>query len=79
MKMIELYTTGPAKRTSIESRDACESALPADMTILDMNRRWTYDVNQSPSKSRNSPFHGVEFRGGAVATIVNGQFVWRSE
>jgi dihydroorotase len=40
---------------------------------------WTYDVNQSCSKSRNTPFHGWSFRGGPVATIVNGSIVWRRE
>ena len=52
---------------------------PADVTVFDPERRWTYDVNQSPSKSRNSPFHGTEFRGGPVATIVNGSIVWRHD
>ena len=36
-------------------------------------------MNRSPSKSRNSPFDGVTFRGGPVATIVNGAFVWRRD
>ena len=54
------------------NRGTLRSARLADVTILDYGLRWTYDVNRSPSKSRNSPFHGVEFRGGAVATIVNG-------
>ena len=37
------------------------------------DREWTYDVNQSLSKSRNSPFDGRTFRGGPVATVVNGK------
>ena len=40
---------------------------------------WTYDVNRSFSKSRNSPFDGRTFRGGPVATVVNGVVVWRRE
>jgi len=78
MKMVELYTTGPDNVLRL-NRGTLRPGAPADVTILDLNRSWTYDVNRSPSKSRNSPFHGTEFRGGAVATIVNGQFVWRSE
>ena len=78
MKMIELYTTGPANVLRL-NRGTLRVDAPGDLTILDINRRWTYDVNRSPSKSRNSPFHGTEFRGGPVATIVNGRFVWRSE
>jgi dihydroorotase len=78
MRMVELYTTGPNNVLRL-NRGTLRTGAPADVTILDIDRSWTYDVNRSPSKSRNSPFHGTEFRGGAVATIVNGQFVWRSE
>ena len=37
------------------------------------------DVRREPSasRSRNSPFHGKTFRGGPVATVVNGQMVWK--
>ena len=49
------------------------------MTIFSTDLRWTYDVNQSFSKSRNSPFDGHTFRGGPVATIVDGVVVWRRE
>ena len=44
-----------------------------------LERAWTYDVNKSASKSRNSPFDGHAFRGGPVATVVNGRIVWRAE
>ena len=78
MKMVELYTTGPANVLRL-NRGTLSVGSPGDVTILDPERRWTYDVNQSPSKSRNTPFHGTEFRGGAVATIVNGSIVWRHD
>jgi dihydroorotase len=51
----------------------------ADVTIFDPSREWTYDVNRSASKSRNSPFHGRRFSGGPVATIVHGSIVWRAD
>ena len=63
-KMIELYTTGPAKVLRLEPRDAGAGA-PGDITMFDEKLEWTYDVNQSPSKSRNSPFRRHEFRGGS--------------
>ena len=49
----------------------------ADITIIDPEREWTYDVTQSASKSRNTPFHGWKLRGRALATIVKGKVVWR--
>ncbi len=50
-----------------------------DVTIFSTDLEWTYDVNQSFSKSRNSPFDGHVFRGGAVGTVVGGAVVWRRE
>jgi dihydroorotase len=78
MKMVELYTVGPARALRL-NRGTLQVGAPADVTIISSHLRWTYDVNQSPSKSRNTPFHGAAFLGGAVATIVNGSIVWRSD
>ncbi len=76
-KMVELFTTGPASVLRFQGRGRLLSGGPADLTIFDTERLWTYDVNRSFSKSRNSPFDGHSFRGGPVATIVNGEFAWR--
>jgi dihydroorotase-like cyclic amidohydrolase len=35
-------------------------------------------VNKSLSKSRNTPFDGVSFHGGPIATIVTGKIVWQA-
>src|SRR6266404_3400798 len=40
-------------------------------------RAWTYNVKESPSKSRNSPFDGRNFKGGPMAAIVAGRIVYR--
>jgi dihydroorotase len=74
MKMVELFTTGPAGVLGLDA-GGMEIGSAADLTIFDTDRRWIYDVNQSASKSRNSPFDGHEFRGGPVATIVGGKIV----
>ena len=62
-------------RPGPESRPLDLPARPADVTIFDPELVWTYDVNRSFSKSRNSPFDGRTFRGGPVATVVNGDRV----
>lgn len=77
-RLIELYTTAPAKVLSIPA-GRLQIGAEADITIFDTEQTWTYDVNRSASKSRNSPFHTHEFRGGPVATIVSGRFVWRRD
>jgi dihydroorotase len=77
-RMVELFTTGPARILKL-NRGRIELGAPGDLTIFDPELEWTYDVNRSLSKSRNSPFHGRRFRGGPVATVVGGQLVWRRE
>jgi len=76
-KMVELFTTGPARVLGFRGRGRLINGGPADLTLFDTEHVWTYDVNRSLSKSRNSPFDGHSFRGGPVATIVNGEFSWR--
>ncbi len=77
-RLIELFTTGPARILSLDAGTLTEGA-PGDVTVFDTDRRWKYDVSRSHSKSRNSPFDGREFRGGAVATVVDGSIVWKIE
>jgi dihydroorotase len=75
MRMVELFTTGPARVLGMERKIA--GGQPADLTIFSLDRTWTYNVKESASKSRNSPFDGRSFRGGPVATIVAGRIVDR--
>ncbi|HTS49605.1 MAG TPA: dihydroorotase [Bryobacteraceae bacterium] len=76
-RMVELFTSGPARVLGL-NRGRLAVGAPADVTILNLERNWTFDVNKSASKSRNSPFNGREFRGGPVATIVSGRVVWKA-
>jgi dihydroorotase len=77
-RLVELFTTGPANILRLD-RGTLSPGAPADVTIFDLDTEWTYDVQQSHSKSRNSPFNGRRFRGGPRATIVGGRIVWNRE
>src|SRR6185295_5298044 len=77
-RMVELYTTGPAGVLGL-NRGTLKPGAPADVTILALDRIWTYDVHATASRSQNSPFHEHQFKGSAVATIVAGEIVWRAE
>ena len=72
-RMVELFTTGPARVLGLERTIA--AGQPADLTILSLERPWTFRAAESASKSRNSPFDGREFKGGPVATVVGGKFI----
>src|SRR5438067_9812483 len=76
VRMVELFTRGPLGILGRERKIA--AGQPADLTIFSLDRAWTYQVERSPSKSRNSPFDGKKFKGGPVATIVAGRVVYRA-
>lgn len=79
MRMVELFTAGPARVLGKQTKagklaEGCE----ADVTIFSLDREWTYRTEESPSRSRNTPFDGQKFKGGPVATIVGGKIAYRS-
>ena len=76
-RLVELFTINPARILGLE-RGTLAPRTTADVTIFSAEQQWTYEVNKSFSKSRNTPFDGASFRGGPVATIVAGQIVWKA-
>ena len=50
-----------------------EKGEPAVLTLFDPNRKWRFDEKTNQSKSRNSPFFGMELTGKAVAVFNNGK------
>ena len=78
-KMIEMFTVKPASIVGLKGRGTLAPGSFADVTIIDPELTWTFDANQSCSKSRNTPFDGHTFRGGAVMTVVNGNCAWRRD
>lgn len=75
MRMVELFTTGPARVLGLERKVA--KGETADLTIFSTDHEWTYKVKESSSKSRNSPFDGRSFKSAPMATVVAGRLVWK--
>lgn len=75
MRMVELFTSGPARVLGIERRIAENE--PADLTIFSTEHKWTFRAEESASKSRNSPFDERNFRGAPMATIVAGRIAYQ--
>jgi dihydroorotase len=75
-RLVELCSTTPARIFRLDDRGALRSGSRADLTILDPELAWTFDVSHSKSKSRNTPFDGATFRGATVATIVAGRIAY---
>ena len=78
-RIVELFTTGPARVFDLRGRGSLARGNHGDVTIFDPKKRWTFDVTRSRSLSRNSPFDGWQLTGKVVATIVGGKIVYRGE
>ncbi|HET7185385.1 MAG TPA: dihydroorotase [Terriglobales bacterium] len=78
-RIVELLSTNPARIMNLRGRGSLAPGSHADVVIFDAKKRWTYNASNSRSKSRNTPFDGWTFTGKVMATIVSGNFVYRSE
>jgi dihydroorotase len=74
-ELIAKYTVAPARLLNL-SKGTLNVGADADVTVFDPDSEWTFHVEESASKSRNSPFHGWKLKGRAVATIVCGKVAW---
>ena len=75
MRIVELFTTGPAGVLGGARRIA--AGEPADLTLFSTDHAWTFHASESASKSRNTPFDGRSFRGAPMMTVVAGRVVFR--
>jgi dihydroorotase len=53
--------------------------VPADLTIIDIDKDVVVDSGKHFSKSVNTPFNGMKLKGTAVYTIVGGEIIYSSE
>lgn len=75
-RVVEMCSTNPARIFSLAGRGTLKPNSHADLTVLDPQFEWVFDVNRTKSKSRNTPFNGRPMHGAAVATIVGGRLVY---
>ncbi len=77
-KLVELMSTNPAKILNLEGGHIEEGA-PADITLVDIEQKYTIDKNKFFSKGKNTPFDGWEVYGKIKKTIVNGQIKYSDD
>jgi dihydroorotase len=75
-RAIELLSTSPARVLNLPGGTLAAGA-PADIVVIDPDRRVTIDAGRHVSKSKNTPFHGWELRGAVAYTLVGGRIVHR--
>jgi len=73
--LIAKYTLAPARLLRLP-KGTLSVGADADITVFDPNLEWTFEQQNSASKSLNSPFFGWRLKGKATMTIVGGKLVW---
>lgn len=79
-QLLAKLTCNPAKLLRFtDGRGQLRIGGVGDVTVIDPDREWTSDREQTASKSRNNPFHGWRMKGKAVLTVVGGKVVYRED
>lgn len=52
-----------------------QAGAPADIAVLDLETEWTIDRNAVQSRSKNTPFHGMQVQGKADFTVMGGRVI----
>lgn len=73
--LVERMSSAPAEILGLEN--GIKIGNSADITIIDMDKELIIDSANFASKSKNTPFNGMELRGKAVYTLVYGNVVYR--
>ena len=74
---IEKMTIMPARIFGLDvlGVGTLRPGVKADLTLIDLDRKWKVDASSFYSKGRNCPFNGWELYGKAILTIVAGRIV----
>jgi dihydroorotase len=79
-RFVDLTSHGPARLFGIRGKGRLAVGYDADLTIVDMKRTETITHNWIQSRSRWTPYDGVQVKGWPVGTFVRGRCVaWNGE
>ncbi len=74
--LIERMSCTPARLFHLPG-GSLRKGTAGDITVFDPDQEWTVDPKTFLSKGRNSPYAGMQLRGRAVRTIVDGRTVYQ--
>ena len=64
---------------SVATGTPLEEGQPADLTVFDLDAKYTVSPEDFQTMGRATPFAGMELYGVCRLTMVNGEIVWREE
>ncbi|PCI47188.1 MAG: dihydroorotase [Alphaproteobacteria bacterium] len=79
-RLVDLTSAGPARLFNIAGKGRLAVGYDADLTIVDLKRKWTIEEDWLQSKCGWSPFTGMQLTGKPVGTFVRGKKVmWEGQ
>jgi dihydroorotase (multifunctional complex type) len=77
-RLVQVTSQAPARVWNLGSRQVAPGA-PADLTIVDLDRRGTIEAARLHGLNNLSPFEGTATVGGPVVTVVRGRIAYQVE
>lgn len=77
-EILQKMTAGPAQLLNLPCGKLAVGAV-ADLTLFDLNEKWTIDPVNFRSKGRNTPFAGWSVQGKVKYTLVGGRVIYRDQ
>ena len=76
--IVRLMSDNPRRLLHLPAR-TLEAGQPADLILVDLNRKWTVEPEKLHSKSHNTVFKGMTFTGKVMKTITGGVVRYEAE
>jgi dihydroorotase len=76
-RFVDLTSAGAQRIFGIAGKGRMAEGWDADLTLVDLNARRVLDHADMATRSRWTPFHGMEVQGWPMATIIRGRTVMR--
>ena len=69
-------STNPARILNL-AKGTLKVGSDADITVIDLKKKWKVERGKLRSKGKNTPFHGWTMTGKAVITIMDGNIIYQ--
>ena len=76
--IVRLMSDNPRRLLHLPAR-TLEEGQPADLILVDLDRKWTVDPEKLHSRSHNTVFKGMTFTGKVLTTIIGGVVRYEAE
>lgn len=77
-KLSQLMSGNAAKLLNL-NKGKLQPGFLGDLVLIDLNKKRIFKEEDIVSRSKNTPFNGMEFYGDVVLTIKNGKIVYNGE